>query len=77
MHLHLDGAGFELLAEDKSTVTAGQPVTRWDPTDVEARGLSPMVMLCVLDTKAGAVTSEAIGSSVEAGGALFTWPPTA
>ena len=73
----LDGAGFELLAEEKSTVTAGQPVTRWDPTDVEARGLSPMVMLCVLDTKAGAVTSEAIGSSVAAGGALFTWPPTA
>ena len=71
----LDGAGFELLVEEKSTVAAGQPVTRWDPTDVAARGLSPMVMLCVLDTKAGAVTSGVTGSTVEAGGALFTWPP--
>ena len=72
----LDGEGFELLVEEKSSVEAGQPVTRWDPTDVAARGLSPMVMLCVLDTKAGAVTSEHTGSTVEAGGALFTWPTT-
>jgi len=72
----LDGEGFELLVEEKSTLEAGQPVTRWDPTDVAARGLSPMVMLCVLDTKAGAVSSDRTGSTVEAGGPLFTWPAT-
>ena len=70
----LDGEGFELLVEEKSTVEAGQPVTRWDPTDVAARGLSPMVMLCVLDTKVGAVTSDRTGSTVEAGSPLFSWP---
>ncbi|HSO63717.1 MAG TPA: PTS glucose transporter subunit IIA [Ornithinibacter sp.] len=70
----LDGEGFELLVEEKAIVEAGQPVTRWDPTDVAARGLSPMVAVCVLDTTAGAVTSEVTGSTVEAGGALFTWP---
>ena len=70
----LDGAGFELLVEEKSSVEAGQPVTRWDPSDVAGRGLSPMVMLCVLDTKAGAVTSDLTGTMVEAGTPLFTWP---
>lgn len=70
----LDGEGFELLVEEKAIVEAGQPVTRWDPADVAARGLSPMVAVCVLDTTAGAVTSAVTGSTVEAGGALFTWP---
>ena len=51
--VRLDGAGFELLVQEKASVEAGQPVTRWDPSDVVARGLSPMVMLCVLDTRPG------------------------
>lgn len=72
--VRLDGAGFELLVEEKARVEAGQPVTRWDPTDVAGRGLSAMVMLCVLDTKAGQVTSERTGADVAAGDPLFTWP---
>lgn len=72
--VRLHGDGFELLVEERSSVVAGQPVTRWDPTDVAGRGLSPMVVLCVLDTRAGAVTSERTGSAVEAGDPLFTWP---
>ncbi len=73
--VRLDGAGFELLVEEKASVHAGQPVTRWDPTDVVARGLSPMVMLCVLDTRAGAVSSERTGETVAVGDPLFAWPP--
>ncbi len=72
--VRLDGAGFELLVNEKSTVEAGQPVTRWDPSDVVARGLSPMVMLCVLDTKPGAVASERVGEKVSVGDSLFAWP---
>ena len=33
-------------------------------------------MLCVLDTAAGAVTSERTGETVAAGDALFAWPAT-
>jgi PTS system glucose-specific IIA component len=73
----LDGAGFELLVEEKSRVEAGQAVTRWDPTDVAGRDLSPMVMLCVLDTKAGAVSSDRLGDTVAAGDVLFRWPAEA
>jgi glucose-specific phosphotransferase system IIA component len=82
VHLGIDtvklaGDGFELLVEEKSRVEAGQAVTRWDPTDVAARGLSPMVMLCVLDTKPGDVTSERVGESVAVGESLFGWPAEA
>lgn len=72
--VRLDGAGFELLVEEGAGVDAGQPVTRWDPTDVVARGLSPMVMVCVLDTAAGAVRSDRTGHPVAAGDVLFAWP---
>ena len=74
--VRLEGAGFELLVAEKSQVEAGQPVTRWDPSDVVARGLSPMVMLCVLDTTPGAVASEHLGETVAVGASLFEWPAT-
>ena len=74
--VRLEGAGFELLVAEKSHVRAGQPVTRWDPSDVVARGLSPMVMLCVLDTTPGAVASEHLGETVAVGASLFEWPAT-
>ncbi len=59
---------------EKDAVEAGQPVTRWNPADVVERGLSPMVMVCVLDTKPGDVTSDRTGDTVAAGDALFAWP---
>jgi sugar PTS system EIIA component len=71
---HLAGEGFELLVAEKDSVEAGQPVTRWNPTDVAARDLSPMVMVCVLDTKPGDVTSDRLGDTVAAGDPLFAWP---
>ena len=82
VHLGIDtvklgGAGFELLVEEKSRVEAGQPVTSWDPTDVAGRDLSPMVLLCVLDTKPGAVSSDVVGEDVAPGDALFRWPAEA
>ena len=74
--VRLDGAGFELLVEEKATVEpASRSPAGTRPTS-SARGLSPMVMLCVLDTAAGAVTSDRTGETVAAGDALFTWPAT-
>jgi phosphotransferase system IIA component len=79
VHLGIDtvrlaGEGFTLLVEEKAKVEAGQAVTRWDPADVTARGLSPMVMVCVMDSAAGSVASDRLGSQVAAGEALFAWP---
>jgi hypothetical protein len=35
-----------------------------------------MVMLCVLDTRPGAVVSDRTGDTVAAGEPLFRWPTT-
>ena len=72
--VRLEGAGFELLVAERDVVEAGQPVTRWDPADVVARDLNPVVMVCVLDTTPGAVASSRTGDTVVAGEALFAWP---
>jgi glucose-specific phosphotransferase system IIA component len=79
VHLGIDtvrlaGEGFELLVEEKARVEAGQAVTRWDPADVSARGLSPMVMVCVMDSAVGSVRSDRLGAQVATGEALFAWP---
>ena len=74
--VRLEGQGFELLVAEKDTVAAGQPVTRWDPAEVAGRDLSPMVMVCVLDTRPGAVVSDRTGETVAAGEPLFRWPTT-
>lgn len=79
VHLGIDtvklaGDGFELLVAEKDSVTAGQSITRWDPGAIAARGLSPVVMLCVLDTKPGSVHSAVIGDAVAAGDEVFAWP---
>ena len=74
--VRLDGEGFELLVAERDTVAAGQPVTRWDPAEVAARDLSPMVAVCVLDSPPGAVVSERTGETVDVGTPLFRWPTT-
>jgi len=79
VHLGIDtvklaGDGFELMIAERDVVTAGQPVTRWDPAAVAARGMSPAVLICVLDSKAGSVSSPAIGTTVAAGDPVFDWP---
>jgi sugar PTS system EIIA component len=77
VHLGLDtvrlgGAGFELLVEAGATVACGQPMVRWDPVEVQAGGLSPVVPVVALDATAGALADLASGS-VSAGDPLFSW----
>lgn len=72
--VRLGGEGFEVIAEEKSRVEAGQPVTRWDPADIVGKGLSPVVVVCVMDSQPGAVSSDQVGAAVNAGDALFAWP---
>lgn len=67
----LDGEGFDVLVAEKSTVAAGDPMITWDPAAVAAQGLSPAVMIAVMDTKPGTYTSERLGEHVAAGEELF------
>lgn len=66
----LEGAGFEVLAEEGSTVEVGTPMVRWDPAAITAQGLSAVVPVVVMDRPAGSLEVTASGS-VTAGDELF------
>ena len=70
--VRLDGAGFELLVESGATVACGQPLVRWDPAAILARGLSPICPVVALDAAASDLSAPASGS-VSARDPLFTW----
>lgn len=76
--VRLEGAGFEVLAEQGGEVAAGDPMIRWDPatvpTSADGHEISTVVPVVVMDAPRGSVTSEAVGSTVVAGDLLFTAP---
>jgi sugar PTS system EIIA component len=70
--VRLDGAGFTVLLSTGKLVAAGDPVVRWDPAVVAARGLATTCPVVALDASATAVDVVAAGR-VAAGDPLFTW----
>ncbi|MCA0296493.1 MAG: PTS glucose transporter subunit IIA [Actinobacteria bacterium] len=67
----LDGAGFEVLAEEGGTVAAGDPMVAWNPATIDADGVSTTVMVVALDRPAGSLDGLATGP-VAAGEPLFS-----
>ncbi|HSK31964.1 MAG TPA: PTS glucose transporter subunit IIA [Propionicimonas sp.] len=70
--VRLDGAGFELVATEGSTVAAGDPMVSWDPSGISGDDITTTVMVVVLDRPAGTVSSPVLGRDVTAGEPLFT-----
>jgi glucose-specific phosphotransferase system IIA component len=70
--VRLDGAGFELVATEGSTVSAGDPMVTWDPSDISGDDITTTVMVVVLDRPAGTVDSPVLGKDVTAGEPLFS-----
>lgn len=70
--VRLDGAGFELVATEGSTVAAGDPMVTWDPSGISGDDITTTVMVVVLDRPAGTVESPALGKDVAAGEPLFS-----
>lgn len=68
----LSGDGFETLAAEGDKVAVGDPLVRWNPADVEARGLSPVCPVVALDAAADALTLAPEGP-VGVGAELFVW----
>lgn len=76
VHLGIDtvqmhGDGFTAVAEEKTAVTAGTEIIRWDPGYVEDSGRSPMCAVVVLDCPYTAVALQPSGSEVDAAEPLF------
>ncbi len=70
--VRLDGAGFELVATEGSTVSAGDPMVTWDPSGISGDDITTTVMVVVLDRPAGTVESPVLGKDVTAGEPLFS-----
>lgn len=55
----LAGRGFEVLVQEGATVSAGDPMVRWNPSDItgsgETEGMSPLVPVVAMDRPAGSV----------------------
>lgn len=67
----LEGRGFEVLVEQGSTVEAGTPMVRWDPSTI-AEGMSPLVPVVAMDRPKGSVPQPVDGVRAAAGDVLFT-----
>ncbi|MEA5153355.1 PTS glucose transporter subunit IIA [Raineyella sp.] len=75
--VRLNGEGFEIVGPVKGQVVAGQEMIRWDPAEIEAQGLSPAVLVCVLDTAPGSIATDLLGQHVSVGDPLFEAPEAA
>jgi PTS system glucose-specific IIA component len=67
----LEGRGFEVLITQGSTVEAGTPMVRWDPSTIH-EGMSPLVPVVAMDRPKGSVPDPADGARADAGDVLFT-----
>ena len=76
--VRLEGAGFEVLAQQGATVAAGDPMVSWDPATIPATvddmALSPQVPVVVMDRPKGSVTGPE-DQDVTSGDPLFAVVP--
>ena len=80
MHLgintvRLEGKGFEVLVEQGSTVAAGDPMVRWDPSTVTGEDISTVVPVVAMDRPKGSVPAPGADSVAATGDVLFTVVP--
>jgi phosphotransferase system IIA component len=54
------------------TVTAGQKIVSWNPTEIEQTGYSPICPVIVLEVSEDKLTDLSVGSERKAGDRLFT-----
>ena len=68
--VRLEGRGFEVHANEGSTVAAGEPMVTWDVSVTRAEGLSAVVPVVVMDRPKGSVPAPD-GRTVAAGDLLY------
>ena len=71
--VQLNGQGFELLVNKGDTVQRGQAVVRWNPSDVEIAGKSPICPIVALEATADSLSDVREDGDVKAGDELFSW----
>lgn len=70
--VELDGEGFEVLADQGQTISAGTPVVSWNPDEIDGEGIQTTVVVAVMDHEPDSITSDVIGADVSAGEPIFS-----
>jgi glucose-specific phosphotransferase system IIA component len=73
--VRLEGKGFEVLTTQGSTVAAGDPMVRWDPSTITGDDISTIVPVVAMDRPKGSVPAPADGAVAATGDVLFTVEP--
>ena len=73
--VRLEGQGFEVLVEQGSTVAAGDPMVRWDPSTISGDDISTIVPVVAMDRPRGSVPDPGLGTAVVSGDLLFAVTP--
>jgi PTS system glucose-specific IIA component len=73
--VRLEGKGFEVLVTQGSTVQAGDPMVRWDPSTISGDDISTLVPVVAMDRPKGSVPPPAGGAVAAIGDVLFTINP--
>ena len=68
----LSGEGFELLATEGDTVSAGDPVVRFTPATITAAGYSPVCPVVLLASAPDSVAQDSVGSTLPDGDTPYT-----
>jgi glucose-specific phosphotransferase system IIA component len=69
--VRLEGKGFEVLAAQGDTVSAGTPMVRWDPSSITGDEMSSVVPVVAMDRPKGSVPAPG-PDQVATGDLLFT-----
>ncbi|MCX4245370.1 PTS sugar transporter subunit IIA [Paraliomyxa miuraensis] len=70
----LRGEGYELHVEQGDRVDAGDPVVTYDPAELEAKGVNPMVIVVALDCDEFTLESVKRSGRVTVGDTVFVIP---
>jgi PTS system N-acetylglucosamine-specific IIA component len=71
--VQLNGQGFELLVNKGDTVRRGDGIVRWDPSEVESSGKSPVCPVIALEATPGSLASVREDGEVRTGDPVFDW----
>lgn len=69
--VRLEGKGFEVLVTQGTTVEAGDPMVRWDPSTISGDDISALVIVLAMDRPKGSVAAPAAGAVAASGDVLF------
>ena len=69
--VRLEGRGFEVLADEGSTVEQGAPMVRWNPATISGPDMSPIVLVVAMDQPKGSVPDPEPGAVAVTGETLF------